>query len=160
MAKEKSGSSAVVLRGSVTQGAANAYVQTSMLTGLSAGGNDALLVKEIVLEVVGVAPGAAAITEMEFALTRATKAAMVVISDDDLIWKNRFSNYYAASFMPELGLVRFVPQVDLVLIEDTVYFSFDSSNLAALTTAYLNVLAMPATVTESEKVGILLSRLN
>lgn len=160
MAKEKSGASAVVLRTTLTQGAANGFIQSTLLTGLSSGGNDALLVKEIALEFVGVAPAAAAITEMEAALTRATKAAMPTLADDDVLFKHRHSAYYAASLYPEPGIVRYNPVEPLVIIEDAIYAAFKSINLAAATSVIVLITAVPATVTESEKVGILLTRLN
>jgi hypothetical protein len=161
MAKEKSGNSPVVLRSSVVQGAANGFIQGALLTGLSQAGNDALVVKEIRIEFPTLAPAAVGAYELEGVLTRATKAAMANILDDDVVFKQKQSSYYgAAGVLPELGLVTYVPVTELVLIEDTVYFGFKSLNCAAVGTAIISIIAQPANVTESEKVGILLTRLN
>lgn len=162
MAKEKSGASAVILRTSVTQAGANGFIQGSLLTGLSTGGNDALLVKEVQIEFPSLmAAASAAAVEYEAAVTRATKAAMANILDDDVAFKYKYSApVNATGTFIEPGLIRYNPVVDMVLIEDMVYFSFDTNNTTGTGTAIINLICVPATVTESEKVGILLSRLN
>lgn len=162
MAKEKVSSSAVVLRTSALQGAANGFIQSSMLTGLSPSGNDALLVKEIVIEFPSaLAAAAAAIVEFDGTLTRASKAAVPNLLDDDLVYKYKYAApVNATSTFIEPGVIRYNPPLDLVIIEDTVYFQFDTNNLAVLGTAYINIICQPATVTESEKVGLLLTRLS
>jgi hypothetical protein len=162
MAKEKSGASPVVLRGSLTQGAANGFIAGTALTGLSAAGNDALIVKSISMEFSSSTFAAVgSVASVELAFSRALKAAMPTILDDDLLYKFKFETVVSAAASPVgAGIVQFVPQVDLVIIEDTVHTMFDSNNMAAVIPVQWNILALPATVTESEKVGLLLSRLN
>jgi hypothetical protein len=161
MAKEKSGASPVILRTTLTQGAANGYIQSALLTGLSQGGNDALIIKEIVIEYPTFVAAAVGALEVESSLTRATKAAMANILDDDVIFKDKLSgNNYTSGWILQKGVLRYIPPLDLVIIEDTIYASLKSLNVTAAGVAYLNILAVPATVTDSEKVGLLLSRLN
>lgn len=161
MAKEKSGSGSVILRATLTQGAANGFIQSSMLTGLSSSGNDALVIKQITLEYPTLGHSVVAAFEMETAVTRASKAAMPNISDDDVLFKDKLGIYVgAASALHEKGVYVYVPDFEIVVIEDTIYSCFKSINAAAAGTVHVSIVAQPATVTESEKVGILLTRLN
>jgi len=160
MAKEKS-SSPVILRTSALQGAANGFIQAAMLTGLSPSGNDALVVKQITIEYPTFVPAGVAPFETEAELTRATKAAMSNIFDDDVIFKDKFAcNAGAAGILTQKGVVTFVPDFEIVIIEDTIYFQFKSLNCTLAGTAFVSLVCQPATVTESEKVGILLTRIN
>jgi hypothetical protein len=160
MAKEKTGGT-VLLRGQVTQAAPNGFVQANLLTGLSTSGNDALIIKQITLEFPTFVNGAVGIFEVESALCRASKVAMPTISDDDVLYKRKLSYYLAAAqSFEQQGVAIFVPEYEIVVIEDVIYFDFKTLNCAAAGTAFINVIAQPATVTESEKVGILLTRLN
>lgn len=162
MAKVKTGTGAVVLRAQITQGAANAFAQASLLTGLSSTGNDALIISEIQVEFPDTLNAAAGLVTSEFALSRASKAAMPTIFDDDVLFKFKQSEILgaAASTYENPGVFIYVPPQEIVLIEDTVFAMVKSLNNNAAYTFNLRITAQPATVTESEKVGILLTRIN
>lgn len=160
MAKEKSGGS-VILRGSAVQGAANAFVQSNLLTGLVTSGTDALVVKQFTFEVPAIVVAAAGNTEIELVVSRASKAAMPNIFDDDILFKHKWTvNVGAGGTYHQQPVVQFVPPYEIVTIEDTLFFDVKTLNCNAAITAYVSLVCQPASVTDSEKVGLLLTRIN
>jgi len=160
MAKEKS-SGVVILRGQALQAAANGFIQTNILTGLSQSGNDALVVKQITIESPTFLRAAVGAFEVETAFSRASKAAMGVIYDDDYIYKDKFAvSADGVGSITQRGVLIYVPPFEIVLIEDTIYFNAKSLNCTLAGQFSFTIVAQPATVTSDEKVGLLLTRIN
>ena len=162
MAKEKSGSGSVILRGILTQGAANGFIAGTVLTGLSSSGNDALVLKQLSIEFPSLLNAAAGVFEQEFCLSRAIKAAMPNVFDDDILvkYKHAWATIASPASFAEPGVLVIVPQYEIVVIEDTLHTMFKTLGCSAAGSLQFNAVLQPATVTESEKVGLLLQRIN
>ena len=111
----------------LTQGGADAFVQGSVLTGLS--GRQAYSLKGIAFEMTS-AFSAVTLTEYEVAVTRRSKAAMPLTSDSDVIVKLRFQQLTAgaAYFMiRDKAPIYWKPEFEVPIVEETIYAQLDSA---------------------------------
>jgi len=115
---------------SLTQGGADAFVQGSVLTGLS--GRQAYNVRAFTLELPGSQLLAvSADSELQVAITRRSKSAMPLISDSDVLFKWSFANALTTSgevFFPCVHV--YVPDLEVPIVEETLYAQLDSTTLA------------------------------
>lgn len=113
---------------SATQGSADAFVQGSVLTGLTA--RQAYNLKSIELYL----PAIAAVNNAQYqiALSRRSKAAMPNISDPDVIWAyERQVSLTTSGIAVYDRLIRYNFPVDVPLVEDTIYLCCDSASSSA-----------------------------
>jgi hypothetical protein len=144
----------------VTQGAINTLAQTFFPTGLSSGGNSGLLVTGIQLERTS-SPAAGSRTQV--AVSRATKAAVPNIDDDDLIVKlNRQLVLVGTSGLVELDYAPFLalPPSQIVIVEANVYVQLNTVGETTVQTFKALVYAELVELTDKEKSTILATRLN
>lgn len=157
----------VTLRTSMTQGATDAFVQGTFNTGLSSiASSTGFILKSITFEFGNSSFTAGGLVVREVALTRASKSGTVpTIADDDVLYKFKQSFYYATA----VGLQTYEDQVvhqeisntdEILVIEDILYLQYDTNGFANATTAYVNLVLEPATITTDERIAILQSRLN
>lgn len=113
----------------LTQGSADAFVQSSVLTGLS--GNQAWDVRRIQIEFP---PAQVALlagdTEVTVTLTRRSKAAIPLMSDSDVIAKFAFANPMLTSGSSYVPCVVDLPTpegIEIPIVEETIYAQLDSS---------------------------------
>lgn len=151
--------SKIILTASVTQGAANAFAQVSINTGLLASGSIGYRIDQIQWEFP---PTMATGLEWEAGLSRASKVAMPTLADDDLLWKDKFIalQQSAVGFNFIDTVKEYRPAEDLILIEEAVYFMIDSAAMAAAGTAIVRLACSQVKVTTDERIAILQSRLN
>lgn len=149
-----------VLIATLTQGSADAFVQASMNTGLSASSNTGYVIKQILMEFNDTLTSGGA-PSRELALSRASKAAMPTLADDDVIFKSKVAARLATSgaYIEDIAKV-YVPQYDIILIEDVIYWQFDSAATGVANTAIVRLVVEPVKVTTDERIAILQSRIN
>lgn len=114
----------------LTQGGADAFVQGSVLTGLT--GKQAYNVRAFHLDLPG-SQLLAMSADSEFAvtITRRSKTATPLLSDSDVLHKWSFANALTTSgeiFFP--CTVTYVPQLEIPIVEETIYAQLDSTSLS------------------------------
>lgn len=112
----------------LTQGSADAFVQASVLTGLS--GNTAYNVRQVFSELTNSAAisGTNVDAVWEMAITRRSKAAMPNLADTDVIWKRSLAVLYTTSGHVLVPLTEvWTPQLEVPIVEDTLYAQLDSN---------------------------------
>lgn len=115
-----------------TQGSADAFVEASVSTGLS--GNLAFNARQFQYQLKN-ASGLAGLgtdCEIQWSLTRRSKAAMPTLDDSDVIYKGGFVMAVVTSgiaLLPTEG--SFTPLVDIPIVEETLYLQLDSTGTAA-----------------------------
>jgi hypothetical protein len=125
---------------SLVQGSADAFVQGSVLTGLT--GNQAYALLGVAKEILNAATlmTAAADFEISMALTRRSKAAMPNISDSDVIWKSVLAFNFTTSGVTELTLTEYwKPDLEIPIVEETIYAQLDSTGTGAVQSAILRM---------------------
>lgn len=116
----------------ITQGGADAFVQTSIATGLLGQTDRAYQILELSFEFVFpvmFAP-AAANQEVELTLTRRTKAAVPNFTDKDVFYKWKWGQTGATavgSFVQPLMSQQWRPPAPLLIVEDPIYCQLDST---------------------------------
>lgn len=130
------------LVGSATQGGADAYIEAEIATALSGNTTNAFQVREIVIQFPRALTAGATLQDMYAGLWRRTKAAFPNANDRDVI----ISHGIAADISTNGGIdynwiVRFAFSEDdqLLVVEDPIYFGFDSTGTGATSTAYVRV---------------------
>lgn len=147
---------------SVTQGGADAFAQSSFSTALSGLTNQAALVREILIEI----PQPANITaagNTEVCITRRTKAAMPLITDDDVVIKQKaFNNFTTSGAIFGYAVTRYIysEDDDLKLIEDPLYLQIDSNATTLTQTAYVRIAYELVRITTDERIALLTLAIN
>lgn len=151
----------VTLLASVTQGAADAFAQATINTGLSAILNTGYTIKQIEYELPNTGTVATSWSQ-ELALSRASKASMATLADDDLLFRKKFSTFVstAAGFVIWENVGIYVPQGEIILIEEQIYLQFDSNASTLSGTAIMKITCEPIKVTDAQRIAILQSRVN
>lgn len=129
------------LTGSVTQGSADAFAEAEVATALSGQSGLAFRVRELLFEVNPLTlTGAADV--LELALCRRSKTAMPNVTDRDVIAKIAWGLSITTSGAAlESGVFRltYSEDDDLIVVEDPLYFDFDSASTALTGTAYVRI---------------------
>lgn len=144
----------------VAQGSADAFAQGTINTGLSGSDNSAFRVIGMLVEL----PTFVGITgnqEVEFSIARASKAAMPLLSDDDVVFKFKRRLNAATSGVAVFDLVEeIVPENEILLIESQIYVQFDTAATTATNSLVLRLIVEDAKVTTDQRIAILQSRIN
>lgn len=121
----------------ITEGAADAFVNTAMATALNGITRTAYRLLELTAEMVVPAlpmfpTGAAAVQDFELCLSRRTKAAMPVISDVDVIQKFVRASHFATAvgYGPVFDpVLKWTPPAAsrILIVEDPLYLQLDST---------------------------------
>lgn len=150
------------LRTTLVQGAANAFIQGTINTGLSVTGNQGYRLDQLTIETSDNGHGGAGFSVWEWALSRASKAAMPTLADDDVLIKDKFAGKVGTDvgWIPLPGILELRPEQDIIIIEDVIYGMFKTLNLAAASTVILVLDVSPVKVTTDERIAILQSRIN
>lgn len=140
---------------SMTNGAADAFVQGSVITGLS--GRQAYNVIAVYFEFVFGAWGTPVDADnYELAISRRSKSAMPNISDSDVIWKtaNRYWQAVDGSgWRTVSGQYNFDREVPIV--EETIYAQFDSAGSAVVSTAIVRLEVELDTMSDIDRLNLI-----
>lgn len=141
------------------QGATDAFIQSSINTGLSASGNQGYTIDEIQFEVTS--PSGLAAYNVELALSRASKATMPTLADDDVLhkFKKQVSLTTSGAVLFD-NIVSYKPEGKILIIEETLYAMLDTNATGQVNTAIMKIIVSPVKVTTDERIAILQSRLN
>lgn len=111
----------------LTQGSNDAFVQGSVLTGLT--GRQAYNLKQITMEFTNI-EGASLVnvSSVELAITRRSKTAIPNMSDSDVIAKYKFGFRLTTSgAVLQPSIIVLPMQVETPIVEETVYAQLDST---------------------------------
>lgn len=137
----------------LTQGSADAFVQSSVVTGLS--GRQAYNLRSIYIEVTS-AVVMNANSEYEVALTRRSKTSMPTISDTDVIYKWRFQHHFTTS--GAVGREKtnvFTFAIEMPIVEETLYAQLDSSATSAVQTAVVRLEVELDTMSDIDRLNLI-----
>jgi len=117
----------------LTQGGADAFVQGSVLTGLS--GRQAYNVRAIFIEFTATNLQAMAQDcDISVAITRRSKTAMPTLADTDVLYKQTLSGAFTTSGLAVVkGVDVYEPDGELPIVEETIYAQLDSTTLGTNT---------------------------
>lgn len=142
---------------SATQGSADAFIQGSVLSGLS--GRSAYNLRAVSFEITGyVASSLANASEISLAITRRSKAAMPAISDSDVLWKRQWQFKLTTSgavFIPTMCGTDIIGLAELPLVEETLYAQLDSSTTAATLTAIIRMEVELDTMSDIDRLNLI-----
>jgi hypothetical protein len=146
----------------VTQGAANGFIQGTINTGLSATLNTGYKLTQIDVEWPDLLPAGATALIREYSLTRASKASVPALSDDDVLWRDKtFILPIGAAYSIVLDqLTSERPSDDILLIEEQIYIGFKTLNCTLAGSLIIKLTVEPVKVTDSQRIAILQSRVN
>lgn len=141
--------------GSVTQGAADAFAQGTVVTGLEGQTTQAFRIQRIEVEFDYAAIFAlTAGNDIEVALSRRSKTAMPSIQDVDVIKK--FHPAFAlvtSGAAQQNNILEFVPAPgeDIILVEDPIFLDIDSTATGIVQTALLVVTYEIVTISQIDR---------
>lgn len=152
----------VQLFGTVTQGAADAFANAIINTGIVTSGKQGLAIRNIFLEQVTNVPAAmGADMSYEYALSRVVKAAMPTIFDNDVVWKRKWETSIQTSGAVLVDSVyQFAPNYDIILVESSLNFMIDTNGTAAVNTAVIRLDCEVVTVSDALRISILQNSLS
>jgi hypothetical protein len=147
------------LSGTVTQGSADAFATAEMATGL-ANANLAYRVRGIIVHW----PGTVEVdSDIQVQLCRRTPAALLGLADRTLLWLRQRQLIITTSgqtFYERVTSEFFSRDLDLLIVEDPVHISIDSTTTGLSNTAVMRVYYEEVKVTPLEKVTALSESLN
>jgi len=117
-----------------TQASADAFVQASLSTGLSAATPTGMLIKQVMVDLPGVTALSALGADfgLEFTITRSTKSAIPNLSDSDCLMRYGIAGLLTTSGLAILPCTFFFPQESgQLIVQDTLYFQFDSNGVGS-----------------------------
>lgn len=147
------------LSGTVTQGSADAFAVAEMATGL-ANANLGYRVRGITVQL----PGNVEVdSDVQVQLCRRTPSALLGITDRTLLWA--FQRAISITTSGMITYERFVERwfsrdLDLLIVEDPIYFAIDSTATSLSNTATCRVYYEEVKMTPLEKVTALSESLN
>lgn len=145
----------------LTQGSADAFVATSLSTGLTNTGTLAWRIRELLFE-LGAAGGAqnngaVGASGIDFGLARVEPAAALNITAKSLIYKyKQYNTLTTSGAIPEQQIITLQYGEDdgPVLVEDTIYGYLDSHASSLSNVVYVRLGLEQIKVTESERLVI------
>lgn len=145
--------------GTVTQGGNDAYAVASFATALLGQTNQAGLIREIILEFpTGTAFVLGALTNYELAVSRYTKAAMPLTSDNDVIIKRKVSANMTTSGAIAADMVQrytYSEDDELLVVEDPLYLCIDSNNTGAANTGICRIGYTLERISQDQRLALL-----
>lgn len=142
---------------SLTQGSADAFVQGSVLTGLS--GRSAYNVRAAFVEFPNAAALAAAIgadQEISVSVTRRSKTAIATMADSDTLFAWKFAFSLVTSGFIMIPLVHSVfPAIEVPIVEETLYAQLDSSGTAISNLAVVRLDVELDTMSDIDRLNLI-----
>jgi hypothetical protein len=142
---------------SLLQASADAFVQSSVLTGLT--GRNAYNVRSIYVEFPNAAAISSAISadqEISVAITRRSKTSMPNLSDSDVIHKVSFAAALVTSGFIWIPLVNiYTPPLEVPLVEETIYACLDSTGTAILNLAVVRLDVELDTMSDIDRLNLI-----
>lgn len=113
----------------LTQGGNDAFVQGSVLTGLT--GRQAYNVKAFWVELPPDQMSLVSLdSSIQVTVTRRSKTAIPLLSDSDVLFAKKIACAFTTSGQVDLECVSiYVPQLDVPIVEETIYAQLDSTGL-------------------------------
>jgi len=146
-----------VIQNTLTTTTADTFIQATIGTGLTGSDTSAFRIKELIIEYPFLAANNAV---AEYQLTRGTKVGMASWSDTSLIFKNKraLSLTTSGAVLEEL-VVDFVPQGDLIIVEQQIYLGFKTTSTGGIATLGYKLVLEEIKISQDQRIGILSNRL-
>lgn len=139
----------------MTQGSGDAFVQGSVLTGLS--GRQAYNLRALFFEFVPAAWTFANGQDLSLAVTRRSKTAMPTLTDPDVIWMRKFRAVMVTSgaiFFQQADSYVF-PQEEVPIVEDTLYAQMDSTSLTNAWSSIIRLDVELDTISDIDRLNLI-----
>jgi hypothetical protein len=145
---------AQTLQGTVVQGGADAFVQSSIVTALAGQSRQAYRVLGLHVEIDRFFMAAGA--NIEVAFTRRTKAAMPLISDVDVVHKFKWGMEFTTSGgFNQYAIGDWIPAGDVIIVEDPLYVQLDSNATTGTHTVAWQLEYEIITLSEVDRLNLL-----
>lgn len=148
------------LWGTVTQGSADAFKESTIATGLAAGGGLCWRVHEIAWQFPPFIQASG--QDISLSLTRKTMSAEPTILERSLISKRkRYCNFTTSGEVTYEGIIidKLLEQENLLIVEDTVYFQIDSSATTGTNTAYVRLGVTQEKISDVDRLSLVAAAL-
>jgi len=138
----------------LTQGSADAFVQGSVLTGLS--GRQAYNVKAIFIELPVALNAISADNSLQVSITRRSKTAIATIADSDTIFARSISKDFATSGSTILECMSvYVPTQEIPIVEETLYAQLDSTSTTLSNTVIVRLEVEIDTMSDIDRLNLI-----
>lgn len=142
---------------SMTQGSADAFVQGSVLTGLS--GRSAYNIRAFYMEITSpqtYAGNLSADSSLEVVITRRSKTAVTTLADVDVLHKWSFINALTTSGEIFFEATKvYVPELEVPIVEETLYAHVDSSAIGAALTVVVRMDVALDTMSDIDRLNLI-----
>lgn len=141
---------------SLTQGGADAFVQSSVQTGLT--GRQAYNVKAFMVDFTNIATqaGIAADHSIEVSITRRSKTAIATLADSDVLFRYAFAVEFTTSGVAYIpGVIIYVPQLEVPIVEETIYAQLDSTGSTLTNTAVVRMDVELDTMSDIDRLNLI-----
>jgi hypothetical protein len=148
------------LRGTITQGGADAFVQAQITTGLSGETRKAYRVRDLVIEYLSTIGGNAGSVEISF--SRKSLAAMPALSDKHCIWRSeiRLSVLTSVGVFQSDDMIRQTFEDDeFLIVEDPLYMQLDSTGTGATNVATFALGYEEVAIADDDRLELLVNSL-
>lgn len=149
----------IVLLNGVVAPALNVFGQVAIPTALSPGASDGFLLLGAILEFSDICTSAG---RRQTVISRASKAAIPTVLDDDVMLKDDIKAVFATSglfYLPNVVSVPLPPQA-LIVVESNIYVQFQTIGNTIALTCSAQLFVERVELTDKEKSAILSQRLN
>jgi hypothetical protein len=114
---------------SATQGAADAFKESSVSTGLSTASNFAWLLKRITFQISGSSLLVAAAMEIQMAISRTTQASMPNLTDTEVICiRQQYCSLLTSGASWIEGVIDWEAPTGTLVVQPDLYLDIDSTN--------------------------------
>ncbi len=140
----------------LSQGSADAFVQGSVLTGLT--GRQAYNVRSFQIELTNQAALSGSFSDWEIAvaITRRSKSAMPLLSDNDVLYK---ASWVCMSLTSGLAVFKpieiYVPDLEVPIVEETIYAQLDSTGTTFSNTAVARMEVELDTMSDIDRLNLI-----
>jgi len=148
------------LTGTATQGGADAFAEATINTALSGQTRQGYNVTRLSLE-LSTGFNWPATSEVEVSLTRRTKAAMPDIDDPDVLkkWKVRNAVLTSGTTVADALLEFLPPDRSMIIVEDPIFLQIDSTSTTGTQSAIVVIEFEVITLSEVDRLSILVASL-
>lgn len=146
---------------SITQGSADAFVQTTITTGLLNTAKAAFRIRRIEMQFPSLTGGADMVHE--FSITRKSLSAIPAITDHSVVTYQKRQLELTTSGMVAMDCVErqeFAKDEDLTIVEDPIYVQFDSAGTGAANTAYVRIGYEDRSISDVDRLSLIAASLS
>jgi hypothetical protein len=141
---------------SLLQGGADAFVEGELDTGIIPENGEAWLINRIEMQFPAILSGISADSNIDWSITRDSKASVVGFSDPDTVYYDGFVNALTTSGQVIIPTLRtYTPEAGTIFVEPTIFAQLDSATTGLTMQCYMRIYYELVKVTEIEILRLL-----